>query len=81
MSQNKTTTPPDWDALYNALLGGVSSEQEIDMPQLGRVTFRSAADLYQMLSILRQEQARASGAAPGVFVVGHDRGLSPNGGC
>ena len=82
MKSPRATAPPDFDALYNTLMSGVGPSLEIETPQLGRVVNRSAKDLYQMLQILRQEQALAA-AAPvtGVFVVGHDRGLWPSGGC
>ena len=82
MKSPRAAPPPDWTAIYNTLMSGVGPALEIETPQLGRVVQRSAKDLYQMLQILRQEQALAA-AAPvtGVFVIGHDRGLWPQGGC
>jgi hypothetical protein len=79
----RTSPPPDFDSLYNQLMAAVGAPLEIETSQLGRVMNRSAKDVYQMLEILRMEQARAAGAVPvtGVIVIGHDRGLWPAGGC
>jgi hypothetical protein len=80
----RDAAPPDLSAIYNELLGSLSGPQEVETPQLGRVTFRSTADIYAALMLLRAEQQRAAGvSAAGVFVAGYDRGLGwpTNGGC
>ena len=78
----KTTAPPDWDAIYATIAGSIGGPAEIETPQLGRVTNRSARDLYQLLAIVRQEAARAAGTpSTGIIVAVYDRGLDPTGGC
>jgi hypothetical protein len=78
----KTTTPPDWDAIADALSNQMGAPSEIENPQLGRVMYRPAKDLWAMLGIIGMMQAQASGVpTTGVFVVGYDRGLAPKGGC
>ena len=81
--KTKDVAPPDLGAIYQSVLAGIGGPQEIDTPQLGRVTFRSTKDMYDALMLLRMEQARAAGVqTAGVFVAGYDRGLGPTrGGC
>ena len=83
--RTKDAAPPpvDLDAIYQKLLAGIGGPQEIDTPQLGRVTFRSTKDMYDALMLLRMEQARAAGIqTAGVFVVTYSDGLGPTrGGC
>jgi hypothetical protein len=86
MACNRNLTPPqppDFAALYNALLAQLGGPVEVETPQLGRVTWPRPAELYQAMNYLRMAQAATSGTATtGVIVVGHDRGLwPPQGGC
>ena len=75
----KTT---DWDAITDALASQMGGPLEIENPQLGRVMYRPAKDLWAILGIARMMEAQASGVpTTGVFVVGYDRGLAPKGGC
>jgi hypothetical protein len=78
MKSRTTTTPPDFDTLYNNLLAQMGGPVEVDTPQLGRVAFPRPAELYQALNYLRMAQAASSGTAvTGVITIGHDRGLWP----
>jgi hypothetical protein len=82
MKSKTTTTPPDFDTLYNNVLALIGGPIEVDTPQLGRVAFPRPAELYAALNYLRMAQAAASGNAPtGVIVIQHDRGLWPCRGC
>jgi hypothetical protein len=82
MPKLKTTTPPDYDVIYAQLLTQLGSPTEIETPALGRVVFPRPSELRMALDLVRQEQARASGTAgAGVFVVGYNRGLGPQGEC
>jgi hypothetical protein len=82
VSEPRAAAPPDFDALYAQLLSQMAGPLAVESPQLGRVQFAGAADLYQSLNIIRMEQARAAGqSTAGVFTVGCDRGLSMKGGC
>jgi hypothetical protein len=81
-TQPRAAAPPDFDALYSQLLSQLAGPMAVESPQLGRVQFGPASDLYQSLNIIRMEQARAAGlSTAGVFVCGYDRGLGPKGGC
>jgi hypothetical protein len=78
MKSKTTTTPPDYDALYNNLAAQLGGPTEIETPQLGRVGFPRPSEVYAAMNYLRMAQAAASGTATtGVIVIGHDRGLSP----
>jgi hypothetical protein len=81
-TQSRAAAPPDFDALAAQLLSQMAGPVAVESPQLGRVQFGPASDLYQSLNIIRMEQARAAGlSTAGTFVVGYNRGLGPNGGC
>jgi len=62
------------DALVKAA-GDPSSA--IETPQIGRVEFKSSADLMAALGIIDRELSTASGQKPyGVFTIESSRGLS-----
>jgi hypothetical protein len=66
-------------AARDALLQQASGPMEIETPLIGRVMFRSAADISAGLGILNSQIAAMSGKPViGTFVVVSDRGL---GGC
>ena len=76
--------PIDLKALAEQLVTQLASGVlRVSTPQLGEVEYLRPTDVYQALSLLRQEAARASGAlTAGVFTVGYDRCLGPvRGGC
>jgi hypothetical protein len=82
MKSKTTSPPPDFDTLYNNVLGLIGGPVEVDTPQLGRVAFPRPAELYQALNFLHLAQSAANGiATTGVIVIGHDRGLWPCKGC
>jgi hypothetical protein len=75
----KATSPPDYDALQDALLKQLGGPVEVETPQLGRVTFPRPAELYAAMNYLRMAQAQAAGLpTTGVFTVGYCRGLGPS---
>jgi hypothetical protein len=80
--KNGSSTPPDFSALYNGVLAQIGGPVEVETPQLGRVQFPRPAELYQALNYLRMAANAAAGTpTTGVFVIGYDRGLWPQGGC
>jgi hypothetical protein len=82
MKSRTTTTPPDFDAMYNAVLGQMGGPVELETPQLGRVAFPRPSEMVVALNYLKMAQNAAAGNAPtGVIVIGHDRGLWPPEGC
>jgi hypothetical protein len=71
----------DFDHLAAAAISHLTGVQEVDTPQLGHVSFSSAANIRETLNVLRQEAALAAGqSTAGVFVVGYRSGLDPTGG-
>jgi hypothetical protein len=82
MKPKNGTAPPDYNALAQNILAAMGGPIQIETPQLGRVEFPRPAELYQALNYLRMAANAAAGIpTAGVFVVGYDRGLSPQGGC
>ena len=60
----------------DALIEQLGNPLEVDTPQLGRVMFRSAADISTGLGVINAQIAAASGQPViGKFVVVSDRGL------
>jgi hypothetical protein len=76
--KNRSTAPPDFNALYNKVLNLIGGPVEVDTPQLGRCAFPRPAELYQALNYLSIAAAQAAGmATAGVITIEYDRGLWP----
>ena len=70
-------TVDDLIADRDALIAQLSNPAEVDTPQLGRVAFRSAADIQTAIGLIDSQIAAAMGA-PRVIVLQSNRGT---GGC
>ena len=74
----RDVTAQELQALRDALIGAAGNpSSEVETPQLGRVLFKSSADIEAALGLIDRELEKASGALPyGVINIEASRGLS-----
>jgi hypothetical protein len=66
----------DYNALIAQIVGSIGPAQEIETPQLGRVTFHRPQDALQAVYLLTMMANQSAGVpTTGVFVATYDRGL------
>jgi hypothetical protein len=72
--KGRSSAPLDLAALRDALIAALgSSTLAIETPQLGRVEYRSVAELESAIAFL-ESQIGAAGGQPGTFVFQSNRG-------
>ena len=75
--QARDVSPQQLQSLRDALVQAAGNPaSEIETPQLGRVIFKSAADIETALALVDRELQKASGELPyGVFTIESSRGF------